>query len=99
MGPAVPKTEGAAGGKPREDASDFEFFVAELSTRLTGLPSDRVDAEVERALRDLVEFLGTDRATLLEISEKGIQATHSWARPPFTAYINPTTGHAEWPWY
>jgi transcriptional regulator with GAF, ATPase, and Fis domain len=99
MSPAAPKTEGATGSKPREDASDFEFFVAELSTRLTGLPSDHVDAEVERALRDLVEFLGTDRATLLEISEKGIQATHSWARPPFNAYINPTTGHAEWPWY
>jgi hypothetical protein len=49
-----------------ERASEFESFLAELSTRLTGLAGDRVDAEVDHGLRSLAEFLDTDRATLFE---------------------------------
>jgi formate hydrogenlyase transcriptional activator len=77
-----------------------ELFVAGLSTRFTGLPGDQVDAEIERALRDLCEFLGTDRANLYEFSVDGVSLvpTHSWARPPVERYANPLFREAA-PWY
>jgi formate hydrogenlyase transcriptional activator len=83
-----------------EGATDFEAFLAELSTRFTGLPASQIDAEIERALRDLVEFLGSDRATLFEFSASGasLRPTHSWARPPIEPYANPLM-RAESPWY
>src|SRR5262245_32108976 len=66
-----------------QERSGFEILLAELSTRFTGLPGDRVDAEVEQGLRELVEFLGTDRATLHEFDADGsnLRPTHSWPRP------------------
>ncbi len=83
-----------------ESASAFESFLASLSTRFTGLPGDQVDAEIERALRDLCEFLGTDRANLYEFSVDGVSVapTHSWARPPVEPYANPRF-RQEVPWY
>ena len=83
-----------------EGASAFESFLAGLSTRFTGLPGDRVDAEIGRALRDLCEFLGTDRATLFEFSVDGasLAPSHSWARPPVEPYTNPLL-REELPWY
>jgi len=77
-----------------------ELFLAGLSTRFTGLPGNRVDAEIERALRDLCEFLGTDRANLYEFSVDGVSLapTHSWARPPVERYANPLF-RKEAPWY
>jgi transcriptional regulator with GAF, ATPase, and Fis domain len=83
-----------------EGASAFETFLASLSTRFTGLPGNRVDAEIERALRDLCEFLGTDRANLYEFSVDGVSVTptHSWARPPVEPYANPRF-RKEAPWY
>jgi formate hydrogenlyase transcriptional activator len=83
-----------------EGANAFESFLASLSTRFTGLPGDRVDAEIERALRDLCEFLGTERATLLEFSVDvaSLAPSHSWARPPVERYANPLF-REEVPWY
>jgi formate hydrogenlyase transcriptional activator len=83
-----------------EGASAFETFLASLSTRFTGLPGERVDAEIERALRDLCEFLHTDRANLYEFSVDGMSVapTHSWARPPVEPYANPHF-REEVPWY
>src|SRR5262245_55888373 len=74
-----------------EEAGAFETFLAELSTPLTGLPSDRVDGEIEHALRGLVEFLGTDRATLFNFhaDSASLRPTHSWARQPVEAYAGP----------
>jgi len=83
-----------------EGASAFETFLASLSTRFTGLPGDRVDAEIERALRDFCEFLDTDRANLYEYSVEGASLAqyHSWARPPFEPYVSPLF-REEVPWY
>jgi transcriptional regulator with GAF, ATPase, and Fis domain len=83
-----------------ESASAFESFLASLSTRFTGLPGNQVDAEIERALHDLCEFLGTDRATLMEFSADGasLAPVHSWARPPCEPYANPLL-REEVPWY
>ena len=86
-------------GELPEAAGEFEQFVAELSTRFTGIEAERVDAEIERALRQLVEHLGTDRANLGEFSPSGtsIRNTHSWARPPIEANTDPALW-AEAPW-
>ena len=79
-------------GEPPGAVTQFESFLAEISSRFTGVPGDRVDAEIERALRDLVEFLGTDRATLMEFFTDGasLRPTHSWARAPGEPYPTPT---------
>jgi formate hydrogenlyase transcriptional activator len=86
--------------KHLEGATAFESFLADLSTRFTGLPGDQVDAEIKRALHDLCEFLGTDRATLMEFSADGasLAPSHSWARPPVEPYTNPLL-REEVPWY
>src|SRR2546422_9740877 len=86
-------------GEQPEGTSDFESFLADLSARFTGLPGDRVNAEIESALRELVEFLGTDRATLFEFAGDGesLRPTHSWARPPVEPYTNPLM-RADAPW-
>ena len=83
-----------------ERATDFETFLAEISTRFTGLPGNRIDGAIEQALQDLVELLGTDRATLFEFSVSGasLRVTHSWARSPVEPYANPVI-QAEAPWY
>src|SRR5262245_44656182 len=86
--------------EPPVTNTGFESFLAEISTRFTGLPGDRVDAEIERALQELVEFLGTDRATLFEFDADGasLRPTHSWARPPAEPYRSEVL-QAESPWY
>jgi formate hydrogenlyase transcriptional activator len=47
-----------------------------------GVAAEQVDTELERALRQLVECLGTDRASFAEFSPDGtnLRPTHSWAR-------------------
>src|SRR5262245_23556682 len=86
--------------EPPETNTGFESFLAEISTRFTGLPGDRVDAEIDRALRELVEFLGTDRATLLEFDGDGasLRPTPSWPRPPAEPYRGEVL-QTESPWY
>jgi transcriptional regulator with GAF, ATPase, and Fis domain len=59
----------------------FDRLVSDLSTRFTGLPVEEVDGEIERALRLLVELLGTDRSTFYLVETDGrLAMTHSWAR-------------------
>src|SRR5215813_14670303 len=86
-------------GAEPEAESAFESFLAEVSTRLTGLPGERVHEEIEHALRSLGEFLETDRVTLFEFQAEGstLRPTHSWARPPFEPYSNPDF-RATYPW-
>src|SRR5262249_61045343 len=86
-------------GAEPEAESAFESFLGEVSTRLTGLPGERVHGEIEHALRGLGEFLETDRVTLFEFQADGstLRPTHSWARPPFEPYSNPDF-RATYPW-
>jgi formate hydrogenlyase transcriptional activator len=83
-----------------DESSGLEHLVTELSTRFTGLPVERIDDEIERGLRLLVEFLDTDRGTLSEFSPDGTRFTHvaAWARPGFTTYLTEDV-QAELPWY
>ena len=66
-----------------ETADRFERLLIDLSTRFAGVPGERVDGEIDRALEQLVEFLDTDRGSLAEVrpDDQGIVVTHSFARP------------------
>lgn len=46
----------------------FERLLAELITTFIDLPADRIEREIEAALRRLLDFLGFDRGSLGEIS-------------------------------
>ena len=76
----------------------FGRLESDLSTRFTGLPVEEVDGEIERALRLLVELLGTDRSTFSLIATDGrLVQTHSWAREGVEPASPAVTGGA--PWY
>ena len=73
-------------------------LVLDLSTRFTGLPVEDVDGEIERALRMMVEALGTDRSTFSLITADGrLQQTHTWAREGIERMLPTIT--AAVPWY
>jgi len=78
--------------------TSFGRLVSDLSTRFTGLPVEAVDGEIERALRLLVELLGTDRSTFFLIDGDGrLVQTHFWARPGLPPSLPSITARA--PWY
>ncbi|MDS4043042.1 MAG: sigma 54-interacting transcriptional regulator [Candidatus Competibacter sp.] len=66
-----------------EDRLRFETLLAALSARFVNLPPDRVDREIENALRCLVEALRADRASLGCLTEdaRDFVVTHSFAVP------------------
>ena len=57
----------------------FERLLSELSARLVPVSLDAVDVEIERGLRRVAEFLGVDRASLLEHLPGGNVARICWA--------------------
>jgi formate hydrogenlyase transcriptional activator len=83
-----------------DESRQLERFLAELSSRFTGLPFEQIDDEIERGLHLLTEFLGTDRSTVSELLPDGGAFTHlaAWARPGLVPYAtqDPQT---EVPWY
>lgn len=59
----------------------FEQLVADLSARFVNLPADRVDHEIEIALKTVVEFLGVSRGALMDFSADRAQlrVRHAYA--------------------
>jgi len=66
-----------------EDRLRFETLLAKLSARFVNLPPERVDQEIEDALRCLVEALQADRSGLGRLTEGGgdFVVTHAFAVP------------------
>jgi len=62
---------------------EFEALLTEVSSSLTHVPAERVDAAIEAGLSRLATFLGVDRASLYEFSPDGKEAslTHFFAAP------------------
>ena len=60
---------------------DFEERLARLSATFINLPSDKVDQEVEKGLEVVATTLGTDRASLAQLSasQGELCITHSWS--------------------
>jgi len=83
-----------------DESQQLEQLLVELSTRFTGLPVQQIDAEIERGLRLLAEFLGTDRSTISEFAPGGGAFMHlgSWARPGLPQYATQDP-EIEAPWY
>jgi hypothetical protein len=71
-----------------EDRLRFETVLAELSARFVNLPPERVDEEIEEALRRLVAALRVDRTALGRLTEDGgdFVVTHSFALPGIEAF-------------
>jgi len=50
-----------------EEQLRFERLVSDISARFVNIPPDRVDPEIERGLREILEFFQVDRCALLQI--------------------------------
>ncbi len=57
----------------------FERLLSELSARLVPVSLDAVDVEIERGLQRVAEFLGVDRASLLQSLPGGNVVRIGWA--------------------
>ncbi len=94
-----------AGAVARKDADlalrrglAFEALVAELSTTLAGILSEPVNGQIQATLRRVADFLGADRATVLQGSPPGALArTHQWVREGWPAITSPEES-AAFPW-
>ena len=69
------------------EALRFESLLTDLSMRLSAASMDELDAAIDGTLIQLFEFLGTDRASLIELLPGADSAalTHSRARPGVVA--------------
>lgn len=56
-----------------EELLSFERLLSDLSARFANVANDQIIAEIENALKQLLEFLGFDRGTLTEYTEEGRQ--------------------------
>ena len=85
--------------KELEERLRFETVLADLSARFINLPAERVDCEIEDALKCLATCLGLDRSTLFQRSEdeKTLVITHGWAAPGFEPLKGLTVQEA-FPW-
>ena len=63
----------------------FERLLTDLSATFVNVAADLVDAQIEQALEQLVDFLGVERGGFGQVSEdnKGILATHSFVVPGY----------------
>jgi signal transduction histidine kinase len=78
----------------------FEGLLAEVSAAFVNLPTNRVDDEIERALRRLVEYLGIDRGALAELqaAPRHMVITHSYHTPAAPAHTRLILDE-QLPWY
>ena len=71
--------------KQIEDTLDeqlrFERLLSELSAAFINIPAHKLDQEITRWLQTIVETLGINRSTIIQLSDEGKAArvTHSWA--------------------
>jgi PAS domain S-box-containing protein len=78
----------------------FESLLSDLSTTFINLSEGQVDANIEKSLGRMLEFLRLDRITLFEFSNDGtgVIVTSSWTTgeiqsPPLISKAN------QWPWW
>jgi signal transduction histidine kinase len=78
----------------------FDTFLVHLSATFINVPANQVDARIESAVRQIVEYLGIDRCALGELSSERnrISITHSYSVPGVPPA--PRAGaDQELPWY
>jgi len=85
--------------KQLDDWLGIERLLAELATGFVGLPADQVDGAIGSAQRRIVETLGLDRSSLLQLNPDGeMELTHSWVRPGLQAYPAKILAGESAPW-
>jgi len=65
---AQESSPGMSSGTPQLLA--FERLLADLTATFLNLPADRVDAEIDRGLKEIAEFVDVDRTTLMRIGAR-----------------------------
>jgi len=60
-----------------EERLRFERLLSDLSARFVNIPPDRVDSEIERALKEVLDFFKVDRCGLL----RTLPDKASWQSP------------------
>ena len=65
-----------------EERLRFEEFISELSARFVNLDSAEVDIWIEKALKQVVEFLNVDRSSLWQVREEDQNAVliHAYSK-------------------
>ena len=78
----------------------FERLLTDLSATFVNVAADLVDAQIERALEHLVDFLGVERGGFGQVTEdnRGILATHSFVVPGYPP-LPPLILQEDLPWY
>jgi signal transduction histidine kinase len=78
----------------------FETLLGDLSASFVNLPPHEVDGHVNRALQQLVEFLGVERSGLGELSADGkhLYVTHTYVVPGFPPLAIRVIDD-QFPWY
>ena len=64
--------------KALEERLRFESLLSDVSARFVRVPADRLDGEIENALKAVLEFFQVDRCGLLLTSQdrSALQITH-----------------------
>jgi len=75
------------------DRLRFERLIAEFSKRFVNIPTEELDGEIIRALKEVGDFLDVERVSIgrLRRDSSDHRATHSWAAPghePFPTSVN-----------
>jgi signal transduction histidine kinase len=66
---------------------EFETLLSEMSARLSGVPEDDIDGQINQWLGRLVEMLDVDRSSFAELTPQGrLTVTHSYAVPGVAPY-------------
>jgi formate hydrogenlyase transcriptional activator len=77
----------------------FEHLIAVHSTRFIDLPAEAIDGAIQDVLADVAEFLGVDRATVLQTPHPcgAFERSHQWAREGFPP-IEEAETEESYPW-
>src|SRR3954471_12241954 len=83
-----------------EERLRFERLLADLSASFVNVAADSVDAQIEQALEQLVDFLGVERSSFGQISEDdtALLVTHSFVVPGYPP-LPPLILNEDLPWY
>jgi len=54
---------------PADDSIEFEGLLADLSATFINVPATEVNERIAAAAEQLVEFLGFDRTTVMEVKD------------------------------
>jgi formate hydrogenlyase transcriptional activator len=88
-------------GSLTEDRMRFERLLADLSARFVNLASGHIDEHIDHSLKQLVEFLGNDRSTLVEFGDDQahVHVTHSYAVAGCEGFPVGALAAAQLPWF